>query len=246
MNKIVEICCGSFEDAVNAYNGGAKRIELNSALHLGGLTPTAATLTLIKQQTALEVICMVRPRGAGFCYTKLEQEQMFNEAENLLKTGADGLAFGFLRNNYTVDEQLTARMVNLVHKYKKTAVFHRAFDCVNDYKVAIKTLIDLKVDRILTSGLQAKAITGKEVLKYLQTEFGDKIELLAGSGIKAQNAKSLMEYTGISQVHSSCKNWRKDVTTVNNKVSYAFAEGNFIDCYDYVDENLVKELINAI
>ena len=71
MNKL-EVCCGSYEDAMNAYHGGAKRIELNSALALGGLTPTIASLELIKNNTDLEVICMVRPRGAGFVYNELQ------------------------------------------------------------------------------------------------------------------------------------------------------------------------------
>lgn len=56
MDRIIEICCGSYEDAINAYRGGAKRIELNSALYLGGLTPSIATLELIKRNTDLEVI----------------------------------------------------------------------------------------------------------------------------------------------------------------------------------------------
>lgn len=95
MNKL-EVCCGSYEDAMNAYHGGAKRIELNSALALGGLTPTIASLELIKNNTDLEVICMVRPRGAGFVYNELQSEQMIIEAEELLEHGADGIAFGFL------------------------------------------------------------------------------------------------------------------------------------------------------
>lgn len=69
MEKIVDICCGSFEDALAAYHGGAKRIELNSALSLGGLTPSLGTLLLTKNNTDLKVIAMVRPRGAGFCYS---------------------------------------------------------------------------------------------------------------------------------------------------------------------------------
>lgn len=246
MHKIVEICCGSFADAINAFKGGATRIELNSALYLGGLTPTVATLKLIKQQTNLEVICMVRPRGAGFYYTKLEQEQIFKEAEELLVAGADGLAFGFLNENSNIDEKSTKMMVNLIHEYKKKAVFHRAFDCVKNPQKAIKTLINLQVDRVLTSGLQTKAMQDRDTLKILQKEFGDKIELLAGSRINEKNAKFLIEYTGISQIHSSCKNWQKDETTINKTVSYAFAKGQLESCYDYVDEHLVRALINSI
>ena len=64
----VEICCGSYYDALQAWKGGAKRVELNSALYLGGLTPSLGTLRQVKKNTGLKVICMVRPRGAGFCY----------------------------------------------------------------------------------------------------------------------------------------------------------------------------------
>ena len=69
---MIEICCGSYQDALVAYKAGAKRIELNCALELGGLTPSVSSLKLVKQNCDLDVICMVRPRGAGFCYTELE------------------------------------------------------------------------------------------------------------------------------------------------------------------------------
>ena len=65
-NLEVEICCGSYYDTLQAWKGGAKRVELNSALHLGGLTPSLGTFRQVKKNTGLKVICMVRPRGAGF------------------------------------------------------------------------------------------------------------------------------------------------------------------------------------
>lgn len=246
MKKIVEICCGSYEDAINAYSGGAERIELNSALHLGGLTPSISTLKLVKKHTDLIVICMVRPRGAGFCYSDLEKKQIFAEAKDLLEYGADGLAFGFLTEDRTIDLECTQRMVNLVHHYGKTAVFHRAFDCVKDDKTAINELIRLKVDRVLTSGLKATAVEGKEIIRNLQETVGAKIEILAGSGINKDNVKDLIEYTKVKQIHSSCRAWQEDKTTFGDFVNYAFAQGENKACYDYVDENLVRNLIKAV
>ena len=93
---MIEICCGSYEDALAAWKGGAERIELNSALYLGGLTPSIGSLRLVKENTGLKVISMVRPRGAGFNYTEAETEQMFADARILMENGSDGLAFGFL------------------------------------------------------------------------------------------------------------------------------------------------------
>ena len=96
---IIEICCGSYYDALQAACGGAKRIELNSALMLGGLTPSIATLKLVKQNIPdLKVITMVRPRGAGFCYSQEEFAVMEAECYELLEAGADGIAFACLQD----------------------------------------------------------------------------------------------------------------------------------------------------
>lgn len=240
---MIEICCGSYEDALAAWRGGAKRIELNSALALGGLTPTAGSLRLVKRDTGLEVICMVRPRGAGFCYSEAEKEQMFEEAKELLEAGSDGLAFGFLSGDGTVEEESTRRMVELIHSYGAKAVFHRAFDCVKEPYAAARLLIGLGVDRILTSGLREKAVQGKELLRELHRQFKGSVEILAGSGVNAQNAASLMAETGLDQVHSSCKGWREDPTTSGEYVNYRFAPAPYEDSYDVVDEELVRKLV---
>ncbi len=240
---MLEICCGSFEDAWNAYEGGARRIELNSALFLGGLTPTAACLDLVKSETDLEVICMVRPRGAGFCYTEHQVRQMFAEARELLEHGSDGLAFGFLTPDGQVDEANTEKMVELIHSFGKTAVFHRAFDCVKEPYETAEKLIGLKVDRILTSGLEEKAWDGIPVLKKLVERFGSQIQILAGSGVNASNARELMEKTGVSQVHSSCRGWETDPTTRGEKVGYSFGPSPHEDDYDCVSRELVRKMV---
>lgn len=246
MEKIVEICCGSYEDALNAYYGGAKRIELNSALYLGGLTPSLGSLILTKQKTDLEVICMVRPRGAGFCYSEKEFEVMKYDAKLLMENGSDGLAFGFLDKQGNIDKNKTKEIIDIIKQYHGKAVFHRAFDCIRDPYDAIETLIDLGINRVLTSGLENKAMEGINLIKDLQNKYGDKIEILAGSGINATNAKEIMDETGIYQVHSSCKDWINDPTTSLNHVSYSYASSPYENDYDIVSQQLVEELINSI
>lgn len=104
---IAEICCGSYYDAKQAALGGAGRIELNSALMLGGLTPTETTLHMIKEEfPSLKVVAMVRPRGAGFCYSEDEFRVMQKECERLLRSGADGIAFGCLQADAALDLSL--------------------------------------------------------------------------------------------------------------------------------------------
>lgn len=243
---MIEICCGSFEDALAAYNGGAKQIELNSALALGGLTPSLASLTLTKRHTDLKVICMVRPRGGGFCYSEKEFEVMTADCQLLLKNGADGIAFGFLNPDLTIDKNRTQKMVDLIHQYKKEAVFHRAIDVVNDYEASIEALINLNIDRILTSGHKEKAPQALDRLASIQVQYGAQVTFLMGSGVNEQNAVELMQTTGITNIHSSCKDWRLDPTTENHGVSYAYTDNPSPLAYDVVSEEKVRGLVRVV
>lgn len=246
MERMLEICCGSYEDALAAYHGGAKRIELNSALHLGGLTPSLGALLLTKKHTDLKVITMVRPRGAGFHYSEADFETMKLDAELMMKNGADGVAFGCLDEQGNIDEAQTAAIVEIIKKYHGEAVFHRAFDCVQDPYESMEKLIAMGVDRVLTSGLKAKAMAGMDLIKDLQKTFGDRIEILAGSGMNASNAKEMMDQTGISQVHSSCKGWVTDPTTTGEEVSYSYVGEPHANDYDVVEEELVRKLVESV
>lgn len=239
MKKIIEICCGSLEDAITAQAGGADRIELNSALYLGGLTPSIATVKLVLQKCYLPVIAMVRPRAGGFNYNEYEIETILADIEELVKLDIQGVAFGCLTENAEIDIETNARIINLLHKHNKEAVFHRAFDCTPYPYKAAEQLINIKADRILTSGQKEKAIDGIDLLKNLQQNYGKQIEFVVGSGVNAENHSTIMEHTNIEQYHSSCKSWRKDLTTIS-KVSYAYAQAPYQSCYDIVDLSKVK------
>ena len=244
---IVEICCGSYYDALQAAKGGAERIELNSALMLGGLTPSTATLRLVKKNIPeLKVITMVRPRGAGFCYSAEEFQVMEAECRELLEAGADGIAFGCLTESGNLDIEKNNRLLSMIKMYNKEAVFHRAFDIVSDPFTTMETLIEMGVDRVLTSGLQSKAVEGTEIIKKLQERYGSRIEILAGSGVNASNARKLMDETGIWQVHSSCKDWVTDPTTKANGVSYSIVSGELEMKYDVVSAEMVEQLLAVI
>lgn len=236
---VIEVCIGSYEDALIAARNGARRVELNSALHLGGCTPSSATLKLIKQNTSLEVMCMVRSRGEGFYYNVYELEEMFEQARELLLAGADGIVFGFLNKDNTINIEASRRMVELIHSYQKTAVFHRAFDITDDPVKAIEQLIAMGVDRVLTSGQKVTAVQGIDLLKKLNDDYGDKITILAGCGVNAQNAK-VFETAGIKEIHASCKNYRIDPTSLNREVDFSFEHG-----YEVTDEDKLIALLEV-
>lgn len=246
MKTTVEICTGSYADCMAAFHGGAERVELNSALSVGGLTASVAVLRRVKKETTLKVICMVRPRAGGFCYDEAETKIMMEEARLLLENGADGIAFGFLHADGTVHRERTLQMSELIHSSGKEAVFHRAFDVTKDPFQAMEVLLSCKIDRLLTSGQRAKAMQGSELIAQLQDRFGDRIEILAGSGVNAQNAGELLAHTGIRQVHSSCKGYRLDPTTASEHVSYAYLDDAHAMEYDVVEETLVRALIDTL
>lgn len=238
MKTILEVCCGSYDDVLAAKAGGADRIELNSALGLGGLTPGLG-LFLKAKTCAIPIICMVRPRGSGFYYDQSDRETMFAEAELFLKQAADGIAFGFLKPDFTIDGEWTEKMVKLVHAYGKQAVFHRAFDCLNDMEGGVRQLIALGVDRVLTSGLKETAPEGITNLKRLQAQYGEQIEILAGGGVRANNAKLILQKTGVRQLHSGCKTYFRDPTYANHGISYAYRKDGE---YEAVDQEQVQKL----
>ena len=243
MKITLEICCGSYIDAVNACKNGANRIELNSALYLGGLTPSVASLKLIKKDYDIPVVSMIRMRAGGFCYLEEEYMQMYEEAKALIEAGTDSICFGFLNEDYTLDIKHMMPLINLCKEHNIPYVFHRAFDLVNDPFKVTEELIELGFTRILTSGLKAKAYEGKDTIKELQEKYGSKIEFLAGSGVNKTNACELIKYTKINQVHSSAKDYFVDKTTTNNDVSYNYLENDKIE---YVNGAIVRELRDVL
>ena len=105
---------------------------------------------------------------------------MFRDAKNMLEAGADGIVFGFLNEDRTVNKEKTKKMAGLIHSYGKEAIFHKAFDEIADLDEAIQTLISFKIDRILTSGkaVYPEILKGCEEIRRLNDRYGDSIQLL--------------------------------------------------------------------
>lgn len=203
MNHVfLEICCGSAQDGIAAWNGGAKRVELNSDLFHGGLTPSLGELIVLKQSIPdLKVMCMVRPREGGFCYTDLEFKVMLTDARLLLEHGADGIVFGFLHPNGTIDKNRCKKMLEVIGK--KESVFHRAIDVVPDVMTALDELISLGVTRVLTSGQKPTAFEGAETIQAMVEHAAGRIEILPGSGIRPHNAAECRDIFKTPYLHAS-------------------------------------------
>ncbi len=203
-NTIVEICAGSVDDVLVAESAGADRVELNSALPLGGLTPSIATLKIVKSKSRLPVIAMARPRPGNFCYNQNEFESLQREIDLLMEHGADGIAIGITDSTGEVDQQRLEKIVTQTQKHASfELVYHRAIDIAPNWRMALRQLIDLGFHRVLTSGQQRTAITGADCIAEMVSEFGNHIEILPGSGITPDNVAALVEKTTCRQIHGS-------------------------------------------
>jgi len=212
---LLEVCCGSADDVLEAWRAGADRVELNSSLFHGGLTPSAGSLLAVKEAAPIPVMAMIRPRAGGFCYTPVEFRSALLDAQKLIELGADGLVFGFLNPDGTVDEARTGELVQLAGE--KQGVFHRALDVTPDWRRALETLIKLGVKRVLTSGQAPNVFfaldTVAEMIRFAQ----GAIEILPGAGVTLQNAQKVVEATGCTQIHIAHHRRVQDASTLNNR-----------------------------
>lgn len=243
----VEVCCGSAADALAAEEGGAGRVELNAALPLGGLTPSAAAVREVRRLTGLRVVAMARPRAGGFCYGDADWSQLLAEVDDLLAAGAHGVAFGCLTPAGAVDAARVREVVGLVHGAGAEAVFHRAFDLVPDADEAMAVLVDAGVDRLLTSGQAPTAPEGAGLIARLESAWGGWVEILPGSGVRPGNVAALVAETGVGQVHSSCSGLAAapGAAAAAHGVDFS-VPGCGPDRLPCVDAGTVRELVAAL
>lgn len=240
-NYLLEVCCGSVEDVLQAEKGGADRVELNSCLFHGGLTPSIGELITAKQLSSLPVMTMVRPRQGGFCYTDAEYKTALADAEALLENGADGLVFGFLNADGTLDARRTKELAQLAGN--KTKVFHRAIDVVEDWRSTLSQLIDLGIDRVLTSGQAPDAWYGADVIRQMIDFAQGAIEILPGGGVTLRNMDRLIEATGCRAIHVAKFRQYADPSTAGNpEIFYGGALYPPEDRYDVIDGDYIAQV----
>ena len=195
-------------DAVAAAQAGADRLELNQAIELGGLTPPVALLRQIKAAVDLPVVCMVRPRGGGFHYQSHELMVMHASAKQLLEAGADGIVSGALDSAGGLHATFWRDLKAMLGR--RELVFHRALDTSGAPDTLFEQLISLGTTRVLTSGGEPTAVAGQKRIQHWQATYGDRIEILPGSGIRPDNARELLQATGCNQLHGTFSSLRSD------------------------------------
>ena len=242
---LLEICCGSLEDALEAEAGGADRVELCSSLFFGGLTPSFGTIAEARRRLRIPVIVMIRPRGGGFCYTEPEFAAMVADAEAAAAQGVAGLVFGVLTPEGTIDRERTRRLRDAAGP--GDAVFHRAFDVTPDPFRALDELVDLGITRVLTSGQQDTVPEGLDLIRQLVDHAGDRIQVMPGGGIKPFNFDDVIAKTGCRQIHVAAFTARRDDSTRNRPfVTFGGALYPPENLYDLTDRSIVEQLARRV
>ncbi|MBS1841268.1 MAG: copper homeostasis protein CutC [Acidobacteria bacterium] len=197
---LLEISIESLDSAIAAERGGAHRIELCEFLAVGGVTPSERFMRKTRAAVKIPIFAMIRPRGDNFVYSASELTQMRAEIKLAKNCGMDGLVFGILHRDNTVDIEQTRQLIEFARPLPVT--FHRAFDEAPDLCSALDSVISTGATRILTSGGKPTALEGTSVLADLVVTARDRIIILPGGGNNAANLAEVVRLTHAREFHS--------------------------------------------
>lgn len=198
----MEICCGSVEDVRAAHFGGAVRVELCSALDLGGVTPSAGLIVgAIREKGPMKVNVLIRPRQGDFVYSPDEVSVMEADIAAARVAGADGVVIGALSSDGNLDIPALRRLLKAAEGMDVT--FHRAFDECVDPSGALEQLIELGIPRLLTSGCAPSALEGLPLIASLVEQAAGRISIMPGAGINPRNIKEIEARSGAWEFHST-------------------------------------------
>jgi copper homeostasis protein len=196
---LVEVCVDSVASAIAAERGRASRIELCSGLIEGGITPSAGLIATVRSAVSIPLHVMIRPRGGDFCYDSAELDAMRRDIALAGRIGANGVVFGILNVDAQVDVARMRELVALARPLEVT--FHRAFDMAADFSRALEDVCESGVSRLLTSGGEQTSLLGQGVIAELVKQARGRVIVMLGSGIKAENARGIVEHTGAREIH---------------------------------------------
>lgn len=202
---LLEVCVDGAEGLAAAVEGGADRVELCSALVLGGLTPSAG-LMAIAARAPCPVFAMIRPRPGDFVFSPAEEEVMRGDIAAVAQVGLSGIVLGACRADGRLDEAMLRRLLDHARACGLSyATLHRAFDQAADPDAALEIAVGLGFERILTSGGGATAWEGRERLRRLVDGADGRIAVMAGGGVAPASAAALVAATGVKEIHGSCR-----------------------------------------
>ncbi len=223
----LEVCVDRVDDAVRAVEAGATRIEFNQALALDGLTPDLEECRWLVHNISAPIVAMLRPHAEGFHYTALEQACLLRTCYQLMECGVAGIAFGAVDN----EEELDWSLLEQIRKRSpgRELVLHRVVDTLPSRLELLPRLIDLGVDRVLTSGGATRAIDGIQELDAMQKAAGEQLDILVGAGVDCEIVKDFVASTCCRQFHGSFRQGASRPNSIEIAATAAFLESQETD-----------------
>ncbi|MBS1681321.1 MAG: copper homeostasis protein CutC [Bacteroidetes bacterium] len=210
----IEIVVYTIDSALKAQQGGADRIELCDNPAEGGTTPSHGTIETVRKNLTIDVFVMIRPRGGDFCYSNDEFHAMKQDIDQCKKLSVDGVVFGILKPDGTIDKERCKELIDRARPMKVTC--HRAFDMTCEPFEALEACIQSGFDRILTSGQRLKAIEGVELIAELKTKAGNRVNIMPGSGVNENTVEEIVKKTGVREIHFSATTFRESEMKYRN------------------------------
>lgn len=195
----VEVCVPDAVSALAAERAGAHRVELCENLSVGGTTPSAGSISVACRETRIPVHVLIRPRAGGFVYSDVEIAVMRQDIVEAKRLGASGVVIGALTPQGSVDRRIVQLLVELARPMSVT--FHKAFDFVPEPLLALETVIDVGIDRVLTSGGQPTALAGLPLIAELIRAARGRIRIMAGGRITESDLQSIAAAGVVDEVH---------------------------------------------
>ena len=244
MSILLEISVESLEGAKIAEQNGADRIELCSAIELGGLTPSWALMSLAKKYLSIPIFALIRPRSGDFLYSEDEFQTIIADIVQAKVLGLDGIVIGFLLPSGNIDIERTRKVCELAKPMQVT--FNRAFDLCKDSCQGLEDIITAGCSKLLTSGQAENAEKGIAVIKKLVIQSNNRISIIAGAGVKAKNVNKIIAQTKVVEVHTTAKmkkesnmEFRKNGVSMGNNIVSEFSIPS-------IDKNIIKEIRKTI
>ncbi len=198
-----EICANSVASCMAAQEGGADRVELCAGIPEGGTTPSYGMILNARESISIGLNVIIRPRGGDFLYSEEEIREMIHDIRMAKSLGADGLVFGCLNADGSIDMDSMRMLMEAAGDTPVT--FHRAFDHCSDPFKTLEDIISIGCARILTSGCRPTAIEGADLLARLVEKAGDRIIIMPGCGVNESNIAELARLSGAREFHFSAR-----------------------------------------
>jgi len=244
LNHKLEITVNSITSALIAQNSGADRIELCDNFAEGGTTPSAGAIQLARKHLTIELFVIIRPRGGDFLYNDIEFEIMKQDIIFAKEAGIDGVVFGILKEDGTVDHDRNLELVQLAGPMQTT--FHRAFDMTVDPFKAIEDIISLGFNRILSSGQKPTAIGGAGLLAELVKMTEERIILMPGSGIDEDNISYLASRTKAREFHGSFRKTIQSEMKFKNEQAFMGKANSSEYESDITDSDRIQKAVHIL